>query len=81
MWAGSTDFLASTDVGRRVPPVDEEDNAGSEVSEWELREHQERQEEGEEKAEALGAEDEMGAGEGLPLFLPTPDFMAAAGED
>jgi len=51
------------------------------VSEWELREHQERQEEGEEKAEALGAEDEMGAGEGLPLFLPTPDFMAAAGED
>ena len=75
------DFLASTDVGRRVPPVDEEDNAGSEVSEWELREHQERQEEREEKAEALGAEGEMGAGEGLPLFLATPDFMAAAGED
>ena len=61
--------------------MDEEDNAGSEVSEWELREHQERQEEREEKTEALGAEDEMGAGEGLPLFLPTPDFMAAAGED
>jgi len=29
----------------------------------------------------LGAEDEMGAEEGLPLFLPTPSFMASAGED
>jgi len=68
-------------VGRQVPPVDEEDNTGSKVSEWQLQEHQERQEEGEEKAEVLGAEEEMCTGEGLPLFLPTPNFMAAAGED
>ena len=61
--------------------MDEEDYAGSEVSEWKLRKHQERQEEGEEKAKVLGAEDEMGAREGLPLFLPTPDFMAAACEN
>jgi len=75
------DFLSSTDVGRLAPPLAEKGDAGSEVSEWELRGHQERQEEREEKAEALGAEDEMGAGEGLPLFLPTPYFMASAGED
>ena len=29
---------------------------------------------------ALGAVDEMGAREELPLFLPTPSFMASAGE-
>jgi len=75
------DFLSSTDVGRLAPPLAEKGDAGSEVSEWELRGHQERQEEREEKAEALGAEDEMGAGEGLPLFLPTPYFMASAGVD
>jgi len=64
------DFLSSTDVGRLVPPLEEKGDAGSEVSEWELREHQERQEEREEKAEALGAEDEMGAGEGTPTVPP-----------
>jgi len=77
------DFLSSTDVGRLVPPL-EEGGAGSEVSEWELRERRERrerQEEREAEAEALGAADEMGAGEELPLFLPTPSFMALAGED
>ena len=36
------DFLTATDVGRLVPPVDEEDDAGIEVSEWELRERRER---------------------------------------
>jgi len=75
------DILSSTDVGRLVPPLEERGDAGSEVSEWELRERRERQEEREEEAEALGAEDEMDAGEGLPLFLPTPSFMASAGED
>jgi len=66
------EFFASTDVGRLVPPVDEEDNAGSEVSEWELREQQER-------PETTGAVEEEG--EELPLFLPTPSFMAAEGEE
>ena len=66
------DFLSSTDVGRLVPPVDEEDDAGSEVSEWELRERRERQEEQEGEAEALGAVDGRGDGEELPLFLPPP---------
>ena len=32
------------------------------------------------EAEALGAEDEVGAGKGPPLFLPTPSFMAPADE-
>ena len=72
------DFLSSTDVGRLVPPLEEEGDAGSEASEWELRE---RQEEREAEAEALGAADEMGAGEEHPLFLPNPSFMASAGED
>jgi len=30
-----------------------------------------------EEAEALGAEDEVGAGEEPPLFIPTPSFMAS----
>ena len=74
------DFLSSTDVGRLVPLLEEGD-AGSEVSEWELRERRRRQEEREAEAEALGVVDEMGAGEDLPLFLPTPSFMASAGGD
>ena len=75
------DFLYSTDVGRLVPPRKEEDDTGSEVSEWELRECREQQEEREGVAEALGAVDDMGDGEELPLFLPTPSFMASAGEE
>jgi ribonuclease HI len=74
------DFLSSTDVGKIVPAV-EEDGAGSEVSEWELRERREREEEREAEAEALGAEDEGDAGEELRLFLPTPLFMASAEEN
>ena len=54
-------------------------DAGSEVSEWELRERQEREEERREEAEVLGGEEERG-GEEQPLFLPTPPFMASAGE-
>ena len=75
------DFLSSSDVGRLVPPVDEGDDAGSEVSEWELRKRRERQEERVGEAEALGAVDWRGDGEELPLFLPTPPFMASAGEE
>ena len=63
------DFLSSPDVGRRVPA--EEEDAVSEVSEAELREFLEEQEAG---AEGLGAGGEP------PLFLPTPDFMASAGD-
>ena len=55
------DFLSSTDVGRLVPP-EEETDAGSEASEWELRERREREEEREAEAEALGAEGELGGG-------------------
>ena len=75
------DFLSSTDVGRLVSPLKKDDDAGSEVTEWELRERRERQEEREGEAEALGAVDDMGDGEERPLFLPTPSFMASAGEE
>ena len=68
------DFLTATDMGRIVPPVEEEADAGSEASEWELRERLERDDERRLEAEALGAGEE-------PLFLPTPPFMASAGEE
>jgi len=75
------DFLTSTDVGRIVPTVEVDANAGSDVSEWELRERREREEEREKATEALGAEDEVDDGEEPPLFLPTPSFMASAEEE
>ena len=75
------DFLSSTDVVRLVPSLKEEDGAGSEASEWELRERRGRQEEREGEVEALGAVDDKGDGEELPLFLPTPSFMASVGEE
>ena len=58
-----------------MPAVEEGADAGSEVSEWELREHQEREEERTEEAEVLGT------GEEPPLFLPTPPFRVSAGEE
>ena len=64
-----------------MPPAGGEADAGSEVSEWELRERREREEERRVEAEALGAVDNMGDGEELPLFLPTPSFMASIGEE
>jgi hypothetical protein len=70
------DFLASTDVGRLVPNPEVEEDAQSVASEWELRERMEREEERRVEAEELGAEAEE-----LPLFFPTPDFMAAADEE
>jgi hypothetical protein len=45
------------------------------VSEWELREREER--EGERRAEA----EELNADVEGPLFLPTPAFMATAEEE
>jgi hypothetical protein len=72
------DFLSSTDVGRRVPA---EGDAGSEVSQWELREWRELEEERRVEAEELGAAGELGDGEELPLFLPTLPSMASAGEE
>ena len=76
------DFLSSTDVGRLAPPLEkEEEDTGSEASEWELRECREREAEREAEAEELGEAEERGAGEELPLFLPTPSFMALADEE
>jgi len=63
------DYLSTTDVGRRVPGA-EEDDAVSAVSELEVREWLEEQGEGAKEPDAGGT----------PLFLPTPDFMASAGE-
>jgi len=60
-------FLWSTDVGRRAPG--KEDDAVSAVSEHEVREW----------LEELGAGAEESGGEGPPMFLTTPDFMASAG--
>jgi len=64
------DLLSTTGVGRLVP--DEED-AGSEVSKWKLREHREREE-----------RSWVSRGSWLlegPLFIPTPSFMASAEEE
>jgi len=65
-------------VGRRVLA---KEDAGSEASEWELRERRELEGERETVAVALGAAGGLGAGEELPLFLPTPSFMASADEE
>jgi len=70
------DFLSTTDVRIRVPA---EEDAESEASEWELREHREREEERDAGAEVLGAEGELGAGEEPPVFLPTPPLHGVRG--
>ena len=62
-------FLSSIDVGRLVP-VEEE--VRSEVSEWELRERREPEEERREEAEALGADDVLGAGGEPRCSFPPP---------
>ena len=48
------DFLSSTDVGKIVPAVETEGDAGSEASEWELRERREQEED--RRAEELSVE-------------------------
>jgi len=72
-----SDFLTSTDVGRRAPV---EEDAESETSERELRERRERGEEREAEAEDPRAARELRAREELLLFLPTPSFIASAGD-
>lgn len=47
------DFLSTTDVGRLVPAEVPAEEDGSEVSEWECREHREREEERRMEAEEL----------------------------
>ena len=66
------EFLSTTEVGKTVPGVAGGEDAGSEVSEGELWERAEREEEGGEEGKAQGDGEE-------PLFLPTPPFMASAG--
>jgi len=53
-----------------VPPLEEGD-AGSQASEWALRERREREEEQEAEVEELDATEGLGAGEELTVFLPT----------
>ena len=76
------DFPSSTDVGTLVPQLGEGGKAGSEAPEWELVECLEWEEEREKELEAVEqrAAGELGAREELPLFLPTPSFMASADE-
>jgi len=60
-----------THISFLPPPREKESDAGSEVSEWELREQ------GEQCRVEAGV---LGAGKESPLFLPTPPFMASAGD-
>jgi len=73
------DFLTSTDVGRLSTPLEEGDDAASKVSEWELQECLEQEEEW--KASELDAAGGGGAMKGLPLFLRTASFMASSYEE
>jgi len=69
-------FLSSTDMGRRVPQV-EQDDAVSAVSELEVWEYLEEQGAG----RAPGTPCQQPPPRpplGKPLFLPMPDFMAPA---
>jgi hypothetical protein len=72
---GSSGLLSTTDMGRRVPAPAEEDEQ-NEVSEWGLRERQEREEGRRREAEEHGAEDKE-----RQLFLPTASSMASAEEE
>ena len=67
------DFLTTTNVGRILPPAEEEADAANEGLEWELQEQWEREEERRAETEALGAGEDL-------LFLPTPPFIASAEE-
>jgi len=70
------DFLSSTDVGWLVLLL-EEGVAGSAVPECELWERRDRKTSGRRRRRVA----EWGAGEELPLFLPTPAFMGSADEN
>ena len=62
------DFISATDVGRLFPA---EEAARSEVPEWSVAEREQERREGR----------EVGAGEEVTLFLPTPSFMASARDE
>jgi len=64
---------------RRLATPLEIGDAGSKAAGWELRERREREDEPEVKAEEQGAARELGAGEELPLFLPTPPSHGIGG--
>ena len=81
VWPGGTGFPCYYGCGRLVPAAEEDVDAGSNVLEWELRKRLEREEERGAEVGALRAEEEAGAGEELPLFLPIPSLMASAGEE
>ena len=69
-------FLSSTDVGRRVPEVEQND-AVSVVSQLEVQEWLEEQGAG--RAPGTPCRQPPPSPPwGTPLFLPTPDFMAPA---
>jgi len=63
------DFLSTTGAGRRVPA---EEDAGSEVPEWELRQRREREEEQEAEAEELGAAGNWASGNSYRCTYPRP---------
>jgi len=69
------EFLASMDIGKTVPPVANDGDRGSKVSEGEQQEQAELEDK--KRTEELGAENETGAGEGTLLFLPNPSFMVS----
>ena len=71
------DFLAATQVGRRAPrPVEEEEeDAQSEASEWELREREERDEERRIRDAEMGEEEERLG------FFPVPFLSASTGRE
>ena len=74
------DFDSSRDAGRLVLAV-EGAGEGNDVSECEPLECREREQDLRADAAVLGYEDELGDGEGLPLFLHTPFFMAPANKE
>jgi len=65
-------FLMAKYVGRTAPAVGEVADVASEVSEWELRDRREREEEREVEAAALGPGDEAGDGEEPRCSFPPP---------
>jgi len=80
MRAGGAGLPHHNRCGEAGAPLEKSD-IGSQVSEWELRDRREREEEREAGVEELGAAGELDAGEELSLFLPTSPFMASAEEE
>ena len=70
------DFPSSTDVGRLAPSLEEND-AGSELSAWELRDRREREDVREAEVQELGADGKLDGWAEPPLVLP----MSSAEEE